>query len=85
MKNLSLIPIVFLFMSFTHPFAQDGSVDNDRELIEERVEKAQENKEHQKRAREAVKEQQEENEQLDRSLHPDILIQDNDKKEGSVE
>jgi hypothetical protein len=83
MKSLYLIPFVFLLMSFTHPFAQDGSVDNDRELLDERIEKARENKTQEKRAKEAVKQEQESREELDRNLQPDAILQD--KKEGSVE
>ncbi len=85
MKNLMFIPAMFFFFSFTQPFAQPGSVDNDSELLEERIEKAQENKIQEKRAKEAVKQEQEHQEELNRNLQPDILLQDNSKKEGSVE
>jgi hypothetical protein len=83
MKTLLLIPFVFLLMSFTHPFAQDGSVDNDRELLDERIEKAEQNKTQEERARETVKQEQEANKEIDRNLQPEAIIQD--KKEGSVE
>lgn len=76
MKTLTLIPFVFLLMSFTHPFAQDGSVDNDRELLDERIEKAQENKTQEERAREKVKQEQEANEELDQELRPEAILED---------
>ena len=85
MKTLVLIPFVLLLMSFTHPFAQEGSVDTDRERIEERVEKAHENERQEERAKEAIKQEQQHDEELERNLQPDILLQDNDKKEGSIE
>ena len=85
MKTLVLIPFVLLLMSFTHPFAKEGSVDTDRDLLEERVEKAQENERQEQRAEEVIEEERKTDEELDRNLQPDILLQDNDKKEGSVE
>lgn len=83
MKSLYLIPFVFLLMSFTHPFAQEGSVDSDRELLDERIEKAEENKTQEERARETLKQEQEARDEIDRNLQPDAIIQD--KKEGSIE
>ncbi len=85
MRTLILIPFVLLLMSFTHPFAKEGSVDTDRDLLEERIEKAQENERQEQRAEEVIKEEKKTDEELDRNLQPDILLQDNDKKEGSVE
>lgn len=85
MRTLILIPFVLLLMSFTHPFAKEGSVDTDRDLLEERIEKAQENERQEQRAEEVIKEERKNDEELDRNLQPDILLQDNDKKEGSVE
>ncbi len=85
MKTLILIPFVFLLMSFTHPFAKEGSVETDRDLVEERIEKAQKNERQEDRAEKVLKEEQQNDEELDRNLQPDILLQDNDKKEGSVE
>lgn len=83
MKHLLFIPFVFLLMSFTHPFAQDGSVDNDSEVLEERIEKAQKNRQQEKRAKELMKQEQETNEEIDRNLQPENIIKQ--KKEGSVE
>jgi len=85
MKTLILIPFVFLLMSFTHPFAKEGSVETDRDLVEERIEKARQNERQEARAEELLKEEQQTNEEIDRNLQPDILLQDNDKKEGSIE
>jgi hypothetical protein len=69
-------------MSFTHPFAQDGSVDNDREQLDERVEKARRNERQEERAEKVLKEEQQSKEKIDRKLEPDVLLQD--KKEGSL-
>jgi hypothetical protein len=82
MKSLYLIPFGFLLMSFTHPFAQDGSVDNDREQLDERVEKARRNERQEERAEKVLKEEQQSKEKIDRKLEPDVLLQD--KKEGSL-
>lgn len=83
MKILFIIPSLFFLFAFTHPFAQDGSVDNDSQRLEERVEKAEENRIQEERAKEAVQEQQQKQEEIDRSLQPEYLLQD--KKEGSIE
>lgn len=83
MKHLLFIPFGLLLMSFTHPFAQQGSVDNDSELLEERVEKARENRQQEKRAKELLKQEQQTNEEIDRNLQPENIIQK--KKEGSIE
>lgn len=85
MRTLILIPFIVLLMSFTHPFAKEGSVDTDRDLLEERMDKAHQNELQEKRAEEAIRQEQQSDEELDRNLQPDILLQDNDKKEGSVE
>lgn len=84
MKTLLLIPALFILQAY-RPFTQDGSVDPDTNAIDERVEKARENKIQEKRAEEAIREEQQSNEEVDRNLQPDILLQDNDMKEGSVE
>lgn len=84
MKNLLLIPMLFFLQSY-RPFAQDGSVDTDTDVIDERVEKARQNAIQEKRAEEVIREEQQSNEEVDRNLQPDILLQDNDMKEGSVE
>lgn len=85
MKTLFVILIGILSLSFTHPFAQEGSVDTDRGLLERRAQKARENRREAMRAEEAVKQKQEENREIDRNLQPEILLQDNDMKEGSIE
>lgn len=50
MKTLLFLMSFGLVMGFTHPFAQDGSVNTDTDALEERIEKAQQNQEQQKRA-----------------------------------
>ncbi len=84
MKSLMLIPALFLLQSY-RPFAQEGSVDTDNEAVEERIEKAERNEVQEKRAEKVIREEQQSNEEMDRNLQPDILLQDNDKKEGSIE
>ncbi len=81
MKSLMLIPVLFLFQSF-RPFAQEGSVDTDNEAVEERIEKARQNEIQEKRAEKVIKEEQQSNEEMDRNLQPDVLLE---KKEGSVD
>jgi hypothetical protein len=49
-----------LVMGFTHPFAQDGSVNTDNDLLEQRIEKAQQNKIQEKRAEHLLKQQRQE-------------------------
>jgi hypothetical protein len=83
MKYLFIIPGLFFLMAYTHPFAEQGSVDNDSEVLQERVKKAEENRKQEQEAKEAVQKQKQKQEEIDRSLQPDILFQD--KKEGSVE
>jgi hypothetical protein len=83
MKGLLIIPALFLLMAYTHPFAEQGSVDNDSQALQERVRKARENRIQEEQAKEAVEKQQQKQEEIDRSLQPEYLLQD--KKEGSVE
>lgn len=75
MKHLLFIPFVLLAMSFTRPFAQDGSVDSDSEILEERIEKAQKNADEQKRAKELLKQEQEHDEEMNEKLRPEKLIE----------
>lgn len=82
MKSLMLIPVLFFLQSFRHPFAQEGSVDTDNEAVEERIEKARQNEIQEKRAEKVIKEEQQSNEEMDRNLQPDVLLE---KKEGSID
>lgn len=84
MKSLMLIPVLFFLQAY-RPFAQEGSVDTDNEVVEERIEKARQNEIQEKRAEKVIKEEQQSNDEMDRNLQPDILLQDEDKKEGSIE
>ncbi|MES2526274.1 MAG: hypothetical protein V4598_04280 [Bdellovibrionota bacterium] len=84
MKSLILIPALFLLQSY-RPFAQEGSVDTDNEAVEERMEKAQRNEIQEERAEKVIKEEQQSNEEMDRNLHPDILLEENQKKEGAID
>lgn len=80
MKTLTLIPLIFLITSFTHPFAQEGSVDTDRELIEERIEKAKQNELQEERAEEVVKKEEKTDKELERKLRPNNLFHDREEK-----
>jgi hypothetical protein len=52
-------------------------------MLEERVEKAEENRIQEQQAEEAIEKQKQKQEEIDRSLQPEYLLQD--KKEGSIE
>jgi hypothetical protein len=84
MKSLLLVPLL-LFLQSYRPFAQDGSVDTDTGAIDERLEKARQNKLQEKRAEEMLREEEQHKEERDRNLRPDILLQENEKKDGSAE
>lgn len=70
MKKSIIILCIPLMLSFTQPFATDGSVSNDSAIMQERVEKAHQNRVDQKEALELIgnqkQEQQEEFERNDK-------------------
>lgn len=80
MRTLILIPLTFLLMSFTHPFAKEGSVDTDRTLLEERIEKAKQNELQAERAEEVIKKEQKTDKELEWKLAPKILLQNKEKE-----
>ncbi len=84
MKLILFIPVFLLFIS-ARPFQQDGSVDTDTKILDERIEAAKQNRLQEKRAEEMLKQEQQTNEEIDHNLRPEVLLQDNEKKEGSVE
>ena len=71
MKNLNLFLLLPLLFSFT-PLVQDGSVNNDSNLMQERIEKAHQNRLEQAEAlrliREEKKEQKQEEEAFEGSI-----------------
>ena len=71
MKNLNLFLLLPLLLSFT-PLVQDGSVNNDSNLMQERIEKAHQNRLEQAEAlrliREEKKEQKQEEEAFEGSI-----------------
>lgn len=73
MKHLIFLILLGLVSSFTHPFAQEGSVNNDQERLEERTLKARENRRQEQRARELIREEEETNRKLRRELKPEEL------------
>lgn len=60
MKILVLLTGMTLAMAFTHPFAEQGGVATDHQLLEERIEKAHENRMREKRADKLIREQRQE-------------------------
>jgi hypothetical protein len=91
MKTLFTGAGFFLCFAFTSPFMQDGSVDPDTSLIEERQQKARENIKQRQKATEVLadeKRQQQEQERTEDPAYIDPAIDpelDFRKKEGSLD
>ena len=62
MKNLNLFLLLPLLFSFT-PLVQDGSVNNDSNLMQERIEKAHQNRLEQAEALRLIREEKKEQKQ----------------------
>lgn len=58
--KILIIALSLSVMSFTHPFAQEGSVRNDDRILQERIEKARENEQQRELSREVLEEERQE-------------------------
>lgn len=69
-----IVKFLFLFLSlpflfsFTHPFAREGSVNNDSELLQRRIEQAEENREAHKKALELIEEEKQEQQEQEQGF-----------------
>lgn len=61
-KTLTITLCLLFSMGFTHPFAREGSVNNDSDLLEERIRRAERNRVQHQEALELIEEEKQKQE-----------------------